>query len=161
MSDEKKPSWTVHVRPLIGLAIISLILAGLFFPFLMTGVGQALFPNQANGDLVYINGRVVGSYYVDNGFTLPIFFHGRYENASEPQNSSASLVDPDITIAQAYAQIPRISNSTGISATDLENIVNNHEEGTFWIFGSPYVNVLNLNVVLIYDYPTVYANFTK
>ncbi len=147
-----------HIRPLVGIAIISLIIAGVFFPFLMTGIGQAVFPSQANGDLVTINGHTVGSYYIDNIFTLPIFFHAR--NESNPQNASASGVDPDITMDQAFAQVPAISNATGISSDQLTAIVNNNKEGTFWIFGSPYVNVLNLNKVLIQTYPSVYKNFT-
>jgi len=147
-----------NLRPLVGLAIISLLIGGFFFPFLMTGIGQAVFPYQANGDLVKLNGRVVGSYYIDNGFTQPMFFWTR--NESNPENASASGVDPDITVPQAYSQIPRISNYTGISQSQLTNIVNNNTEGTFWIFGSPFVNVLHLNVVLIQSYPIVYKNFT-
>jgi potassium-transporting ATPase KdpC subunit len=149
-------SWSSHLRPIIVLAIVSLLIGGLFFPFLITGVGQAVFPNQANGDLVKLNGRTVGSYYIDNGFTQPIFFHGRNETTCQ-----CSGVDPDITLQQAYAQIPLISYATGISASNLTSIVNDNTEGTFWIFGSPYVNVLNLNLILIRDYPTVYANFTN
>lgn len=137
------------------LGIISLLIGGLFFPFLMTGVGQAAFPYQANGDLVKLDGRNVGSYYVDNGFTLPVFFHARN------QSTTASGIDPDITLQMAYLQIPGISSATGISNSSLTSIVNDNTEGTFWIFGSPYVNVLNLNLILIHDYPAVYANFTK
>jgi len=148
-----------HLRPLIALTIISLLIGGLFFPFLMTGIGQAFFPSQANGDLVKLNGRVVGSYYIDNGFTLPVFFWTR--NESNPENASASGVDPDITMQQAYSQIPRISQATGISSAQLTNIVNDNSEGTFWIFGSPFVNVLHLNIILIETYPVVYRNFTS
>jgi potassium-transporting ATPase KdpC subunit len=159
LSEEKKSSWRAHIRPLIALGVISLLIAGLFFPVLMTGVGQAVFPNQANGDLVYLNGKAVGSYYVDNSFTLPIFFHAR--NETNPLNYSASLVDPDITLQDAYSQIPRISAATGISSLNLTNIVNGNTEGKFWIFGSPYVNVLNLNLILIHDYPSVYSAYSK
>jgi potassium-transporting ATPase KdpC subunit len=152
---ENKTSWRSHVRPLIVLGIISLLIAGLFFPFLITGVGQALFPHQANGDLVQLNGRTVGSYYVDNGFTLPVFFHARN------QTQTASGIDPDITLQEAYSQIPGISSATGISASSLTSIVNSNTEGTFWIFGSPYVNVLNLNLILIHDYPSVYSSYVS
>jgi potassium-transporting ATPase KdpC subunit len=152
---ENKNSWRSHVRPLIVLGIISLLIAGLFFPFLIAGVGQALFPYQANGDLVQLNGRTVGSYYVDNGFTLPVFFHARN------QTQTASGIDPDITLQEAYSQIPGISSATGISASSLTNIVNSNTEGTFWIFGSPYVNVLNLNLILIHDYPSVYSSYVS
>jgi potassium-transporting ATPase KdpC subunit len=157
-ADCRATQWRAHVRPLIGIAIISLLLAGLFFPLLITGLGQALFPSQANGDLVQLNGKSVGSYYIDNGFTLPIFFHGR--NETNPANASASGVDPDITLQDAYSQIPRISVATGIPNASLFAIVNDHEEGTFWIFGSPYVNVLNLNLVLIHQFPEAYVKYS-
>jgi potassium-transporting ATPase KdpC subunit len=148
-----------HLRPLIAIAVISLIIGGVFFPFLITGIGQAIFPSQANGDLVKLDGRTVGSNYIDNGFTLPVFFQAR--NESNPENASASGVDPDITVPQALSQVPRISNATGISPDQLNNIVNDNIAGTVWIFGSPYVNVLHLNIILIQTYPAVYSNFTN
>jgi potassium-transporting ATPase KdpC subunit len=141
------------LRPLIGIAVISLLLCGLFFPFLITGIGQAVFPLQANGDLITYNGRVIGSNLIDNGFTLPIFFHGR-------GNNSASGIDPDITLPDAYSQAIGISNSTGINVSAINQIINQNQEGTYWIFGSPYVNVLNLNLKLIQGYPSVYKNYT-
>jgi K+-transporting ATPase ATPase C chain len=153
--ENSKPTY----RPVVGLALVSLILCGLFFPLLITGIAQIVFPNQANGDLAKLDGRTVGSYLIDNNFTLPVFFHAR--NESNTSTASASLVDPDITVNQAYSQIPRISQATGISPTNLTSIVNSNSEGTLWIFGSPYVNVLKLNLLLINDYPHVYRNFTS
>ena len=138
---------------------MSLLICGLFFPILVTGIAQVFLPTQANGDLAKLpDGRVVGSYLIDNDFTLPVFFHAR--NETNPLTQSASLVDPDINLTQAYSQIPRISEATDIPSVDLTTVVNNNKEGTFWIFGSPYVNVLQLNLVLIRDYPKVYVNFT-
>ena len=153
-SEKQKKSGKSRYTPVVGIAIISLLICGLFFPLLMIGVGQVLFPYQANGEIVQLNGRNVGSYLINNNFTLPIFFHAR------PANESASTVDPDITMQDAYSQIPGISTATNISTTDLYNIVNNNTEGKYWIFGSPYVNVLNLNLILIKDNPSVYKNFT-
>ena len=141
------------LRPVIGIAVVSLLLCGLFFPFLITGIGQAVFPSQANGDLITFNGRVIGSNLIDNNFTLPIFFHGR-------GNNSASGVDPDITLPDAYSQAIGISNATGIDVAGINQIINQNQEGVYWIFGSPYVNVLNLNLKLIQSYPTVYKNYT-
>ena len=139
---------------MVGIALVSLLICGLFFPLLITAIGQALFPYQANGEIVQLNGRNVGSNLISNNFTLPIFFHAR------PANESASTVDPDITLQDAYSQIPRISNSTGISSAVLMNIVNSNTEGKYWIFGTPYANVLHLNLVLVKAYPLVYQNFT-
>ena len=144
-------------RPLIGVALVSLILCGIMFPLVVTGVSEVLFPYQANGSLVQLGNRTIGSYSIDNGFTLPIFFHGR--NESNPLNASASGVDPDVTVGFALSQIPRIHNATGISSADLIGIVDSHEERTIIFVGDPYVNVLALNLALISSYPKAYAAY--
>ena len=149
LKTDKKERWSN--RPEIALALVSLMLCGLFFPLLVTGIAQVLFPNQANGEIIQLNGHPVGSNLIAQNFTLPFFFH--------PRNDSASGVDPDITIQNAYSQIPRIHNATGISSDSLTNLINQNEEGTLWIFGSPYVNVLRLNLELIKAYPSIYSGY--
>ena len=138
----------------IRLALISLVLCGLLFPLLVTGVAQVFMPYQANGDIVSLHGRNVGSSLIAQDFESPMFFHSR--NAT----LSASGVDPDITLQDAYSQIPRISNSTGIPSNDLKLLVDQNVERTIWIAGDPYVNVLNLNLLLIEKYPSIYASFS-
>ena len=137
----------------IRLAFISLVICGLVFPILVTGVAQVLMPYQANGDLIRFNGRQVGSSLIAQNFTSPMFFHSR--NATE----SASGVDPDITLQDAYAQIPRIEEATGISSNALKQLIDENTEKTLWVVGDSYVNVLKLNLILIQEYPTVYASF--
>jgi K+-transporting ATPase ATPase C chain len=150
--NRKISSW----RPIVGLAVLSLLMCGLFFPLLVTVLAQAFFPYQAGGEIVQLNGKSIGSDLIAQNFNLTahdrlIFFQER--------NDSASGVDPDITLQDAYSQIPRISNATGISQDSLKTIVNENEEGTFWIFGSPYVNVLKVNLALIKAYPSKYPGF--
>src|SRR4029077_18864527 len=94
--------------PALRLAVISLVLCGLVFPLVITGIAQIFLPSQANGSLVQLHGKNVGSGLIAQSFSLPIFFH--------PRNDSASGVDPDITVQDAYSQIPRINAATGISA---------------------------------------------
>ncbi|MGZ4851054.1 MAG: potassium-transporting ATPase subunit C [Candidatus Bathyarchaeia archaeon] len=154
MTEQQKEKW--NFKPIIGLALISLLVCGILYPFLITGIGQAFFPNQANGSLTKLNGQNVGSNLIAQNFTLPIFFHTRNETA----NPSASGVDPDITLQDAISQVPAISNATGIAEDTLTSLVNQNQQGTFWIFGSSYVDVLQLNLLLINDYPSVYTNFT-
>ena len=137
--------------PAARLAVISLVLCGLVFPLVVTGIAQVFLPSQANGSLVRFNGKNVGSNLIAQNFSLPIFFH--------PRNDSASGVDPDITVQDAYSQIPRISSATSISSDMLQQIVNQNEEGTFWIFGDPYVNVLRINLVLIQTNSSAYRAF--
>ena len=137
------------------IAIISLLLCGVVFPLLVTGVGQVLFPYQANGEIVQVHGHSVGSNLIAENFTLPIFFHSR------APGDSASGVDPDITIQDADSQISRIGNATGIPISAIQGVVNQNVEGVWWVFGSPYINVQKVNIALITEYPSVYKNFTS
>lgn len=137
--------------PAARLAIVSLLLCGLLFPLVLTGFAQILWPSQANGSLVKFHGREVGSDLIAQEFTLPIFF--------QPRRDSASGVDPHITVNDALSQVPRISNATGIPEDELRTLVNQNQEGVFWIFGEPYVNALRLNLALVEEYPSQYQNF--
>jgi len=143
------------IRPIVVLATLSFLVCGLVFPLVVTGIGQVAFPYQANGSLVQVGCRTVGSYYIDNGFSLPIFFHGRN------QTTTASGVDPDIPLVDALGQVPGISNATGISTQGLTMLVDQHVENTLWMFGDSYVNVLAVNVALINQYGnlSVYAPY--
>ena len=138
--------------PIVRLAVISLILCGLAFPIAVTGIAQVLMPYQANGEIVQFNGRDVGSILVAENFNSSMFFH--------PWNASASGVDPDITLQDAYSQIPRIHTATGISSDALKQIVDENTERTLWVTGDPYVNVLRLNLILMQEYPTIYSAYS-
>ena len=154
--DKDRSKWKTY-RPVLALAIISMLACGLLFPLLVTGISQVVLPYQAGGSLVQVGNRTVGSYYIDNGFTLPIFFHAR--NETNPLNASASGVDPDIPLSDALSQVSRIHNSTGIPVTSLNSVVMSHEKQTLWLVGDPYVNVLELNLALISSYPSVYSSY--
>src|SRR3546814_5188275 len=49
------------VRPALVLTLLFAALLGVAYPLTLTGLGQALFPAQANGSLIRDNGKVVGS----------------------------------------------------------------------------------------------------
>ncbi|CAJ1315273.1 potassium-transporting ATPase subunit C [Paenibacillus sp. CFBP13512] len=63
--------------------------------------------------------------------------------------NSGSGLDPDISPESAKAQIPRISSLTGVSADQLQALVQqNTSSRQLGIFGEPAVNVLKLNLAL-------------
>jgi potassium-transporting ATPase KdpC subunit len=63
--------------------------------------------------------------------------------------TSGSGLDPDISIAGALYQAPRIAAARGLSQDTVTQLINNHETGRFLgVFGEPYVNVLDLNIAL-------------
>jgi len=139
-----------NLRPVVMIALVSLVVCGLFFPLAITGLAQVLFPGQANGSLVTLNGCTVGSSLIAQNFNSSVFFYPR------PASESASGVDPDITLQNATSQIPRISNATGIPPGTLESLVDSNTQGKLWVFGSPYVDVLQLNLDLVKGYPQIY-----
>jgi K+-transporting ATPase ATPase C chain len=66
-----------HLGTSVRVTIVSIVLLGIVYPLAMTGIAQALFPRQANGSLVMVNGRVVGSAIIGQLWTKPRYFHGR------------------------------------------------------------------------------------
>lgn len=63
--------------------------------------------------------------------------------------TSGSGYDPDITPADARAEIPMLTRSTGISAARLEALIRQHTNGMqLGFLGSPYIDVLRLNEAL-------------
>jgi potassium-transporting ATPase KdpC subunit len=67
----------------------------------------------------------------------------------EMVESSASGLDPDISVQDAMIQVPRISKATGISETVLTGLINQYKQGpVLGIWGTHMVNVMQLNLAI-------------
>jgi len=64
--------------------------------------------------------------------------------------SSASGLDPDISIQDALIQVPRIAKASGLSAASLKQLITSHEQfPALGIWGVPVVNVNELNLAIL------------
>ena len=81
---------STHLRPGIVMALVLCLITGFVYPGVVTGLAQALFPRQANGSLVQVNGRVVGSALLGQRFTRPWYFHSRPSAAGSGYDGTAS-----------------------------------------------------------------------
>ncbi len=66
-----------HMGAAVRMTIVSIVLLGFVYPFVMTGLARLTFPAQAGGSMVSFNGHVVGSAIIGQLFTKPQYFHGR------------------------------------------------------------------------------------
>jgi potassium-transporting ATPase KdpC subunit len=63
---------------------------GIVYPFAITGLSQAVFPEKANGSLIAVGDRVVGSKLIGQSFTGPRYFHGRPSAIEKPYDAGNS-----------------------------------------------------------------------
>jgi K+-transporting ATPase ATPase C chain len=103
-----------QLRPAIMLTLLFTILVGLAYPLGMTGLGQMLFPHQANGSLVEKNGQVIGSALIGQNFTSAKYFHGRPSATTEPDPKDATK-----TIAVPYAADNSAASNLGPTSKAL------------------------------------------
>ncbi len=66
-----------HLGTSVLFTVVTVVAFGLIYPLIMTGIAQVLFPWQANGEIVYVNGKPVGSAIIGQLWTKPQYFAGR------------------------------------------------------------------------------------
>ncbi len=183
-----------QIKQAILIFIILSIITGIIYPLFITGIAQVFFRNQANGSLIYHNGKPVGSVLIGQAFNDPKYFWGRISATSpvsfnaasssgsnlgpsnpalldavkarikvlkvaDPDNtdlipvdlvtSSASGLDPHISLAAADYQVGRIARLRGLSQNTIKMLIAKYASGRlFGLIGEPVVNVLELNLAL-------------
>jgi K+-transporting ATPase ATPase C chain len=77
-----------HLRPALALTAFFLLVTGIAFPFLITAIAQAAFPHQANGSMVVVDGKVLGSSLIGQAFADKRYFHPRPSSGGYDANNS-------------------------------------------------------------------------
>jgi K+-transporting ATPase ATPase C chain len=188
----------------IGMLVLTLV-CGILYPLLVTGISQVAFHGNANGQQVFVDGKLVGSKIIGQAFTdakgnpLPQYFqtrpsgtdpadndagtsfanygpnsvitekaiaanikvyiqlNGKYypggltagEVPVDAADTSASAVDPDISVLNADIQAYRIAAVRHLSLTTVHSLISKYTSGRGLGFsGEPGVDVLELNLAL-------------
>lgn len=79
-----------QIRPAITATLVLMVITGLIYPGIVTGLARVLFPAQANGSVVTVDGHVVGSSLIGQQFTQPWYFHSRPSAAGAGYDATAS-----------------------------------------------------------------------
>lgn len=118
------------------VTIALLVICGLGYPLLMTGVAQVVFPHQANGSLVKVDGQAVGSSLVGQDFTEEYFMkcrpsavsyntytqeqadNGDYGGVSSGSKNFAPT-NPDLAARVSEDMAAFLAANPGVSAEDI------------------------------------------
>jgi K+-transporting ATPase ATPase C chain len=106
-----------QIRTAARLLAIFIILTGIIYPGIVTGIAQLLFPWQANGSMIEMNNKMYGSKLIGQGFTQAKYFWSRPSattpfayNAESSAGSNLSVSNPQL-IAQVQARIKVLKQS--------------------------------------------------
>ena len=139
------------------IMLLMILVTGIAYPIILVLIGVYTMPYQSTGSLLTLNGKIIGSKLIAQEFKSAKFFHTR------PPTDSASTVDPHITPENAFTQVSNVSKATGIPHNALETLINLNIERnkiTNGLFFAPqYVNVLEVNLDLVKQYPEHYQEF--
>ncbi len=115
-----------HLRPALVILALLTILTGVIYPLTVTGIAQLVFPHQANGSLIAVDGKVVGSELIGQQFDDPAYFWGRLSATGPiPYNGAASsgsnygplnpaLVGPEGIVQSRITALQEANDAAGV-----------------------------------------------
>jgi K+-transporting ATPase ATPase C chain len=87
-----------HVVTSIIYTIVSVVLLGIAYPLVITGIGMVVFPHQAGGSMIVQDGKPIGSQIIGQLFTQPKYFQGRPsaagKNGYDPTSTGGTNLAP-------------------------------------------------------------------
>ena len=101
------------VTSAIGIVVLTLV-CGILYPLVVTGVSQVAFPGNANGQKIYVDGKLVGSKIIGQNFGDQVYKHGKPE-----MQNGAPVTNPDPHFFQTRPSATTPSNNA--AATTFSN----------------------------------------
>jgi len=113
-----------NIRIASKLLVVLTVLTGVIYPLVVTGLAQLFFPSQAQGSLVHVKGKVLGSRLLGQTFTDPQYFWGRPSattpfpyNATASQGSNVGPSNPEF-LATVQARVAALQKANPPRVTD-------------------------------------------
>jgi potassium-transporting ATPase KdpC subunit len=148
-----------NIRPSLRVIILMVLVVGIAYPIIVMIIGDYALPFQSNGSLLTLNGKLIGSKLIAQEFNSPKLFHPR------STTDSASSIDPHITPESAFSQVSNVSKATWIAKNTLVTLIEldieRNKVSNALVFAPQYVNVLEVNLDLVKNYPEHYQEFLR
>lgn len=94
----KRETLFSHVVTSIIYTVVSVVILGIVYPLVITGIGKVVFPHQAGGSMIVENGKPIGSEIIGQLFTKPQYFQGRPsaagKNGYDPTSTGGTNLAP-------------------------------------------------------------------
>ncbi|AZQ49005.1 K(+)-transporting ATPase subunit C [Bacillus sp. GX] len=125
---EKKQS---ILSPIIRITFTFLLLCGLVYPLVVTGIAQAVMKENADGSLIYNDkDEVIGSKLIGQNFTDPRYFHGRVSSieykaeASGSNNYAPSNPDLEKRVEKSIEEWKKQNRAVPVTEVPIDLVTN-------------------------------------